>query len=85
MKRGRPNIRGGAQPAILRALSINQSPLTTSAIKRKISEELGREVSWNTTLKYIRELLETGKICAIQLPHSKTPNKEGLRVYSLKR
>lgn len=85
MRRGRPNIREEVHSTIMKTLFLNQTPLTTSTISRFVSGELKRKISWNTTFKYIEELVGVGKIQPITLPHSKTPKKDGLRVYILKR
>jgi hypothetical protein len=47
--------------------------------------KLGRKVSWNTTHKYVQELVEVGKIRRIPLPHSKLEGRTGLTVYELVR
>jgi len=85
MKRGRPNIRARVQTLILDNLSSSQTPLTISTITRFISKNLERKISWNTTQKYLQELVEANKVQAIQLPHSKVEKKIGLTVYILKK
>lgn len=85
MKRGRPNIRRDTQEGILSLLSQANTPVTISLLSKKISKIQNREISWNTVQKYIQELVESGKIQAIQLPHSKQEAKNGLVVYTLKR
>ena len=85
MKRGRPNIRYGVQKDIVSLLTKENTPLTISAISKRIAKTLNREISWNTVQKYVHELVESGKIQAIQLPHSKLENKPGLILYTLKR
>lgn len=56
-----------------------------SAMARIISDKLGKTVSWNTVQKYLQELVETNKVQAMALPHSKEAGKTGLTVYTLKR
>ena len=85
MKRGRPNIRHNIQKEIIFLLSKINTPITISVLLKEITESLNRKVSWNTTQKYVRELVESGKVQAIQLPHSKEANKSGLVLYALKK
>jgi len=85
MKRGRPAIRSTVKEKILAALANSQIHLTTSSLAKTASNELSKKVSWNTVQKYIQELVEAGKVQPLQLPHSKTPNKSGLTVYTLKK
>lgn len=85
MKRGRPNVRNRVKTAILETLERSQVPLTTSSVKNSISKELNQNFNWNTIQKYLNELIQTNKITTINLPHSKTPNKSGLTVYTLKK
>ena len=85
MKRGRPSIRGKITQNILKQLEASSTPLTISALARVASEEFGSTVSWNTIQKYLRELIETNRVQAIALPHSKQEGKDGLTVYVLKK
>jgi len=85
MKRGRPNKRTVIQNQIIEVLSLFRAPMTTTSITKHISQKMNKEVSWNTTEKYIRELVKLDKIQAINLPHSKQEGKQGLTVYILKR
>ena len=85
MRRGRPNIRQDVQKEIISLLSQFNTPVTISVVSREISKIINREISWNTVQKYIQELVESGKIQAIQLQHSKQENKTGLVVYTLKK
>lgn len=85
MKRGRPNIRDRVQTTIIQTLSTYQTPLTVSSITRIISKELNQMISWNTTQKYLLELLQLDKVQTINLPHSKIDNKKGLTLYTLKK
>lgn len=85
MKRGRPSKRTDMCNAILTILEKSRVPLTTSALGRLVSEELGATVSWNTTQKYIREMIETNHIQPMALPHSKKSGETGLVVYTLKK
>lgn len=85
MKRGRPSIRHDAQNEIIAFLTKADTPVTISLISKEISKAFNREVSWNTTQKYTQELVESGRIQAMQLPHSKEENRGGLVVYTLKR
>lgn len=85
MKRGRPSIRDMVQANLLNVLSSSQTPLTVSSLTRFISKVVNRNVSWNTVQKYIDELIAVEKIQAINLPHSKIEDREGLTVYVLKR
>ncbi len=85
MKRGRPSIRRAVQVEITNILSRFNTPIATSVISKEVSKILNRRVSWNTTQKYIQELVESGRVQAIQLQHSKIENKTGLVVYTLKK
>lgn len=85
MKRGRPNIRYSTQKEIINVLLQINTPATISIISREVSKTVNKSVSWNTVQKYLQELVEAGKVQAIQLPHSKTENKAGLIVYALKK
>ena len=85
MIRGRPNIRRQIRENILNILSSSETPMTTSMLARDATKTLKRNVSWNTVQKYLQELIETGKVNPIQLPHSKEENKPGLVVYTLKK
>jgi S1-C subfamily serine protease len=59
--------------------------MTISALAKYSSQNIGTTISWNTVQKYVQELVETNKVQAIPLPHSKEDNKEGLIVYTLKK
>lgn len=85
MKRGRPNIRFVIQQEITKTLSSLNTPVTISLISKEVAKTTNRSVSWNTIQKYLQELVESGRIQAIQLPHSKQETKEGLVLYTLKR
>lgn len=85
MKRGRPSKRNVIQTNILQILEQKQIPMTVSALAKYSSQNLGSAISWNTIQKYVQELVETNKVQAIPLPHSKEDNKEGLTVYTLKK
>ncbi len=85
MRRGRPNIRHIIQREIVSSLSKFNTPITISVISKDISKTINQKISWNTAQKYVRELVENGKVQAVQLPHSKTENKSGLVVYTLKK
>lgn len=85
MKRGRPSKRTVIQTNILQVLEQKQIPMTISALAKYSSQNLGTVISWNTIQKYVQELVETNKVQAIPLPHSKEENKEGLTVYTLKK
>ena len=85
MKRGRPSKRSVIQTNVLQILEQKQIPMTISALAKYSSQTLGSAISWNTIQKYVQELVETNKIQAIPLPHSKEENKEGLTVYTLKK
>jgi adenosine deaminase len=85
MKRGRPTARSEATTTILQVLEKSQVPLTASSIRNSIIEEFKQKFSWNTIQKYLNELIQTNKLEATNLPHSKTPNKTGLTVYTLKK
>ena len=84
MKRGRPNKRASIKVAILDLLSKSSVPMTVSALNRMLNEELHIQASWNTTQKYIRELIETNQVKPVSLPHSKKSGETGLVVYMLK-
>lgn len=66
-------------------LSSSQTPLTVSSLTRFVSKEVNKSVSWNTVQKYLEELIQTERVQAITLPHSKIENKDGLTVYVLKK
>ena len=85
MKRGRPNLRYKIQQEIISLLTRFDTPLAISSLRKEISKSIDREVSWTTIQKYVQELVESGKIQAIQLTHSKIENKPGLVLYSLKK
>ncbi len=85
MKRGRPNIRYSIQQEIIFLLSKMNTPITISVLLKEISKSVNHKTSWNTIQKYVQELVESGKVQAIQLPHSKEANKSGLVVYALKK
>ncbi len=85
MKRGRPDVRQTIQSNLLTVLSSSQTPLTVSSLTRFVSKEVNRSISWNTVQKYLDELIQTEKVQAIPLPHSKIENKNGLTVYVLKK
>ncbi|MCX6820556.1 MAG: hypothetical protein NT016_01220 [Candidatus Aenigmarchaeota archaeon] len=85
MKRGRPNKRSSVHMLIMDMLGASGSPMTVSAMTRIVSEKTGQPVSWNTVQKYLQELVETNKVQAMALPHSKDASKTGLVVYTLRR
>lgn len=85
MKRGRPNIRYKIQQEITTILSRFSTPVAISTIKKEVSQSVNREISWNTVQKYVQELVDSGRLQAIQLSHSKVENKEGLVLYTLKK
>ena len=85
MKRGRPNIRYDIQKEITSILTRFNTPVTISVLLKEASKSLNHQISWNTVQKYVQEMVESGKIQAIQLPHSKLENKSGLVVYTLKK
>ncbi|MBI4894383.1 MAG: hypothetical protein HY833_01455 [Candidatus Aenigmarchaeota archaeon] len=85
MKRGRPNVRETIQSNLMSVLTGSQTPMTTSTLTRVISKEVNKQVSWNTVQKYLNELIQTEKIQAIELPHSKIEDRTGLTVYVLKK
>lgn len=85
MKRGRPNVRQTIQNNLITVLSSSQTPLTVSSLTRFVSKEVNKSVSWNTVQKYLEELIQTEKVQAIELPHSKIENRNGLTVYVLKK
>lgn len=85
MKRGRPTVRVVLQKNIIEVLSKFQTPINISTLTNEISRNLNKQISWNTVEKYTRELVETGKVEPIQLPHSKNANKNGLVLYALKK
>jgi hypothetical protein len=67
------------------ALVGSQTPMTTSTLTRVISKEVNKQVSWNTVQKYLDEMVQTEKVQAIELPHSKIEDRTGLTVYVLKK
>ncbi len=85
MKRGRKPLRSKIIPLIIEALENTEVPLNINSIKSYVNSKIGRNLSWNTVMKYVQELIELGKIEAIALPHSKDPKKFGLTLYRLKR
>lgn len=84
-KRGRPSIRTTIHTNIIDVLSSDKVPLTISFIRKRVSERVGRQISWNTIEKYMSELVQMNKIQKITLEHSKKEGKEGLTVYTLKK
>lgn len=84
MKRGRPSIRIVVQSNLLQVLASSQTPLTTSSLTKFISKEVNRNLSWNTVQKYLEELVAKEEVQAINLPHSKIENRNGLTMYTLK-
>lgn len=85
MKRGRPDVRQTIQSNLMTVLSSSQTPLTISSLTRFVAKEANRSVSWNTVQKYLDELIQTEKVQAITLPHSKIEDRDGLTVYVLKK
>jgi hypothetical protein len=85
MRRGRPNIRTVIQSNLLSVLDNSNTPMTISSLTRSISDEIKKQVSWNTVQKYVEELIKIDKIQAMTLPHSKQENKTGLTVYMIKK
>lgn len=85
MKRGRPNVRARVQSNLVTILSTSQTPLTVSTLTRFVSKDFNRTVSWNTVQKYLDELVQSEKVQAIQLPHSKIEDRTGLTVYVMKK
>lgn len=67
--RGRKPIRSILKPIILKILSTSNHPLSVNQIAEKVQEELvkppfsyQRRISWNTVMKYLRELEKEGKV-----------------------
>jgi len=85
MKRGRPNKRYEIQNLSLDILKSSNTPMTISAMAGLISKKLNERVSWNTVHKYVYELVQTDKIQPTILLHSKSNEKPGLTVYSIKK
>jgi predicted transcriptional regulator len=85
MKRGRPNKRSEIQTIVMDVLSSSSNPQTTSSLRKAASLRLGKEISWNTMKKYLRELVQVNRVQPIILPHCKDPTKEGLTLYTLKK
>lgn len=85
MKRGRPNTRSVIQTNVLEVLSASSLPMTSSSLRRIVSKQLGKEISWNTVKKYVNELVQLEKLQRVVLPHSKEEGKDGLIVYMLKK
>ena len=85
MKRGRPAARNKMKTLILDVLGKSEVPITTASIQHILSKEPEQKFSWNTIQKYLDELVKTNRISAIDLPHSKSENKPGLTVYTLKK
>lgn len=85
MRRGRPNVRNKIQNLILENLGNFEVPLSINSLCKMISKQIGKSISWNTVQKYLQELVEIGRVEAIQTMHSKIEGKQGLTVYSLKR
>lgn len=84
IKRGRPSLRNIVQQHVIKCLQEIDIPISIEALRKEISKNLGRNLSWNTVQKYLQELVEMGKVDAIPMPHSKKEG-EGLTVYILKR
>lgn len=85
MKRGRPSARHNITPAIMDALGKTETPMTTSSLKKLLSEQLKQDFSWNTIQKYLNEMMQANQITSMDLPHTKIPNRTGLTVYTLKK
>jgi hypothetical protein len=85
MKRGRRSMRQEVYSRVIGTLEQTNAPITIFFISKAISAEMGKKISWNTIQKYVQELVESGRIQAIQLPPSKQSVKSGLIVYALKK
>lgn len=85
MKRGRPSLRRKMKPLILETLQLAKNPLTIRVITEEVSKKFGKKISWNTTQKYLQELIKADEVQSMILPHSKIKNKNGLIVYILKK
>ncbi|MFH7882326.1 MAG: hypothetical protein QW140_01230, partial [Candidatus Aenigmatarchaeota archaeon] len=77
-------IRVVVQQYIIKCLESIETPVSIEALRKQISKNLGKSLSWNTVQKYLQELVELGRVEAIPTPHSKREG-EGLTVYILKR
>lgn len=85
IKRGRPSLRYTVQSFIIKHLQEVDLPVSIDSLRKKISKDMERRLSWNTVQKYLQELVDLGKVEAIPTPHSKKEGKEGLTVYMLKK
>jgi hypothetical protein len=85
MKRGRPNKRVIIQSNLMEILTANTMPITTSSLRKMVSEKVGNDISWNTIQKYMDELVQVEKVQKIPTAHSKKEGKEGLVLYQIKR
>lgn len=85
MKKGRPSLRQVVKENILQTLEETNLPLNIHSLTKKISEKIGRNLSWNTTRKYLQELVEVDKVEALRVMHSKKKEGFGLTLYKLKK
>lgn len=84
MKRGRPSLRNRIKKELKEIIQSYQTPFTISSLRILVSSKLGRKISWNTTKKYVEELVQEGLLEEVKLPHSKKEGKHGLSVYIIK-
>ncbi len=70
MKRGRPSKREEFRESILSALGGYEHPVTISSIKRLVDARRMRPCGWNTTRKYLNELVAERLVLRQSLPPS---------------
>ena len=78
------NIEQEVKENIILILSEQKNALTTDSIRRRISKNIGREVSWNTVKKYLDHMVLNQRIAMRFLPNTKDMTKPGVRIYSTK-
>jgi len=85
MKRGRPNKRNEIQIIVIDLLMASGGPQTVSSLRKAASLKVGKQISWNTIEKYLKELVQLNKVQPIFLDHCKDPSKKGLVLYQIKK
>jgi len=85
MKRGRPNKRNEIQAMIIDMLIASGGSQTVSSLRKAASLKVGKQISWNTIEKYLKELVQINKVQPIFLEHCKDPSKKGLTLYQIKK
>ncbi|MEM5821139.1 MAG: hypothetical protein QXP34_02345 [Candidatus Aenigmatarchaeota archaeon] len=83
MKRGRPSLRFKIYSLIEEYFSLHPYPSNVRKITMFISERLNKKISWNTTKKYLEELVRLDRVKKMETPHSKKANEKGITLYYL--